>query len=190
MALDIRMVERLAHVAKIKRAEAEEAKADLAAAQADLDSFQKVVAEAKAKKEAALTRARTDRSNQTPPRAHWGDAERLERLHRKPKSVRGNMKNELVDRILTDLTMLIVHHAGLTAAEQYNPHLTPDESDEFIEAHQHWVRTLRRLRQEFEDLTTGIIPEDNPNTELKKALSDLGKKIGGVSIRPPDESPF
>lgn len=77
--------------------------------------------------------------------------------------------------------MLIVHHAGLTAAEQYNPRLTPDESDDFIQAHQNWVRTLRRIRQEFEELITGIIP-DQDDGSLRAAVKAYEKSIAGGSV--------
>lgn len=59
--------------------------------------------------------------------------------------------------VIETLSSLIVHHAGLTASEQYCSSRTPDSSDEFIEAHKKWVEELRDIRQRFENLVTGLL---------------------------------
>jgi hypothetical protein len=65
--------------------------------------------------------------------------------------------DERVKTVINNLSSLIIHHAGLTASEQYHPRNNPDESDEHIKAHTHWVTELRSIRERFENLVTGII---------------------------------
>lgn len=67
------------------------------------------------------------------------------------------MKDPRIDAVIDNLSSLIVHHAGLTASEQYHPSRDPDGSDEFIEAHKAWVKELRDIRRRFENLVTGIL---------------------------------
>lgn len=67
------------------------------------------------------------------------------------------MRDERITTIIDNLSSLIVHHAGLTAAEQYRPGYDPDRSDDIIRANSEWVKELRDIRQRFENLVTGVI---------------------------------
>lgn len=66
------------------------------------------------------------------------------------------MQDERIKAVIDNLSSLIVSHAGMTAREQYAPRADVDASDEYIDAHKDWVRKLRHLREEFEDLVTGL----------------------------------
>jgi len=67
------------------------------------------------------------------------------------------MKDPRIITVIDNLSSLIVHHAGLTACEQYNPGRDPDASDDVIKTHQEWVRELRAIRERFENLVTGML---------------------------------
>lgn len=67
------------------------------------------------------------------------------------------MTDPRITAVIENLSSLIVHHAGLTATEQYRPRGNPDESDDYIKDHERWVRELRDIRQRFENLVTGIL---------------------------------
>lgn len=66
------------------------------------------------------------------------------------------MQDERIKAVIDNLSSLIVSHAGMTAREQYAPSRSSDASDEYIDEHKDWVRKLRHLREEFEDLVTGL----------------------------------
>jgi hypothetical protein len=65
-------------------------------------------------------------------------------------------KNQAQQHVLDGLTWLIINHARCTASEQYSPSKGPDESDDYIKEHKEWVVKLRKLREEFENLVTGL----------------------------------
>lgn len=60
--------------------------------------------------------------------------------------------------VVDHLSRLIVKHASMTAREQYNPGGIPDESDDYIKEHKEYVKKLRQIREQFEDLLTGVLP--------------------------------
>lgn len=66
-------------------------------------------------------------------------------------------RDEAIKQVEEGLTYLILSHARATASEQYAPSHTPDESDDYIKEHKAWVESLRKIRQDFENLVTGII---------------------------------
>lgn len=68
------------------------------------------------------------------------------------------MRDERIVAVIDNLSSLIVHHAGLTAREQYSPGMDADASDERIEHHKRWVKELREIRERFENLVTGLDP--------------------------------
>lgn len=63
---------------------------------------------------------------------------------------------EAIEQIEQGIAYLIMHHASTAACEQYSPSTTCDESDERIKEHQKWVVQLRHIRNQFEDLVTGL----------------------------------
>lgn len=67
------------------------------------------------------------------------------------------MRDERIKAVVDNLSSLICHHAGLTAAEQYSPRPDADASDDYIKAHKEWVKELRDIRERFENLVTGIL---------------------------------
>lgn len=66
-------------------------------------------------------------------------------------------REEAVSQVLDGLQWLIVHHARATASEQYAPDKHADASDDYIKEHKQWVERLRKIRLDFEDLTTGLL---------------------------------
>lgn len=56
-----------------------------------------------------------------------------------------------------NLSQLIRQHLIEAAYQQYNPSSDPDRSDSIIADGQKKAKELRRLREEFENITTGII---------------------------------
>jgi hypothetical protein len=74
------------------------------------------------------------------------------------------MNDERVKSVIDNLSSLIVSHAGMTASEQYNPVRTADLSDDHITAHKEWVKELRDIRERFENLVTGILPDTKKST--------------------------
>ena len=65
---------------------------------------------------------------------------------------------EREQRIIDDLSWLITHGARLVATEQYAPSLNPDASDDTVKEYTEWVKTLRSIREQVENLITGILP--------------------------------
>ena len=57
-----------------------------------------------------------------------------------------------------NLSQLIRQHLIEAAYQQYTPNSDPDKSDSIIADGQKKAKELRRLREEFENITTGIIP--------------------------------
>ena len=57
-----------------------------------------------------------------------------------------------------NLSQLIRQHLIEAAYQQYTPSSDPDKSDSIIADGQKKAEELRRLREEFENITTGIIP--------------------------------
>jgi hypothetical protein len=66
-------------------------------------------------------------------------------------------RQEAVAQVLDGLQWLIIHHAGQTAAEQYVSSRHADASDDFIKENKEWVKKLREIRDDFENLVTGLI---------------------------------
>ena len=56
-----------------------------------------------------------------------------------------------------NLSQLIRQHLIEAAYQQYTPSSDPDKSDSIIADGQKKAKELRRLREEFENITTGII---------------------------------
>ncbi len=65
-------------------------------------------------------------------------------------------RDEAVKQVEEGLTFLIFNHSHCAAGELYAPNHTGDESDDYIREHKQWVSELRRIRQEFENLVTGL----------------------------------
>ena len=57
-----------------------------------------------------------------------------------------------------NLSQLIRQHLIEAAYQQYTPSSDPDKSDSIIADGQKKAKELRRIREEFENVTTGIIP--------------------------------
>lgn len=66
---------------------------------------------------------------------------------------RKNIHLDVVDK----LSILIRNHLISAAQEQYTPSGEPDKMDSTIADGQTKAKELRRLREEFENITTGII---------------------------------
>lgn len=66
-------------------------------------------------------------------------------------------RQDAINQVLGGIQWLIVHHANATAREQYMPRESPDASDDYIKENKEWVESLRKIRNEFEDLVTGLI---------------------------------
>lgn len=65
-------------------------------------------------------------------------------------------KNLYLDTV-NNLSQLIRQHLIDAAYQQYTPDNDPDKMDSTIADGKKKVKELRRLREEFEDITTGII---------------------------------
>ena len=66
-------------------------------------------------------------------------------------------RHELREEIVNALSKLILNYLALAAYQQYTPDSDPDRSDAEIADAQKKVAGLRKIREEFEDLITGII---------------------------------
>ena len=66
-------------------------------------------------------------------------------------------REEAVKQVLDGLQWLIINHSHAAAREQYIPRESADTSDELIKDHKEWIKKLRKIRIEFEDLTTGLL---------------------------------
>jgi len=67
-------------------------------------------------------------------------------------------RDELNIRVVEDLSKLIRYHLTNAAYEQYTPSNDPDKMDSTIADGKHKAAELRRIREEFETITTGILP--------------------------------
>lgn len=71
------------------------------------------------------------------------------------------MQSDLIEssyfEVIRNLDVLIRHHLILAAHQQYSPDNSPDKSDSTIADSQEKAKKLRKLREEFENITTGII---------------------------------
>ena len=67
-------------------------------------------------------------------------------------------RQEAVEQVLSGLQALIMMGAAAAASEQYAPtHANPDDMDDAIKAGRESMLAFRRIREEFENLVTGII---------------------------------
>lgn len=69
-------------------------------------------------------------------------------------------KNSIEDAnklVIDTLSSLITAHLLRAAYEQYTPSSDPDKMDSIIADGQKKAKELRRLREEFENISTGII---------------------------------
>lgn len=67
-------------------------------------------------------------------------------------------RKDLHLNMVDSLSQLIRQHLIEAAYQQYTPSSDPDKSDSIIADGQKKAKELRRLREEFENITTGIIP--------------------------------
>lgn len=65
--------------------------------------------------------------------------------------------SERQQRILNDLTAEIGNQARSCAREQIDPQRGSDDMDAYIEERQQNVAKLRKMREELENLFTGIV---------------------------------
>ena len=68
-----------------------------------------------------------------------------------------NDKHEVQKEIVNNLTKLIFYHLTIAADQQYNPCSDPDRMDAEIADSMKKAASLRKIREEFENLVTGII---------------------------------
>jgi len=69
-----------------------------------------------------------------------------------------NSDGEYIGRVVVDLSSLILKTAEAVGDEQCRPSHEADEMDDFITRGKHQVKELRRIREEFENLCTGLLP--------------------------------
>lgn len=103
--------------------------------------------------------------------------------------------NEAIASVIDGLCFLIINHAKCAASEQWSPNRTSDESDDYIRNHSEWVNKLRKIREDFENLTTGFIPRNNepsPSQQVRQALAEWQeqeekwqKRLGNVAVGVP-----
>lgn len=67
-------------------------------------------------------------------------------------------RQELRENIVNDLSALILQYLGMAAHQQYNPSSDPDRMDAEIADAQKKAEGLRKIRNDFETLITGVIP--------------------------------
>lgn len=65
---------------------------------------------------------------------------------------------EVHEQVLSGLSTLVVFHLKQAAFQQYTPDSDPDKSDATIADSKEKAEKLRKIREEFEDIITGIIP--------------------------------
>lgn len=68
-----------------------------------------------------------------------------------------NDRKDLHLNTVDNLSQLIRQHLIDAAYQQYNPSDDPDKMDSIIADGQKKAKELRRIREEFENITTGII---------------------------------
>lgn len=64
---------------------------------------------------------------------------------------------DLIKICIISMSMLILRHSSMVAREQYNPTRDPDTSDAYIEEHKNWVNQFRKIREQVENLVTGLL---------------------------------
>ena len=65
--------------------------------------------------------------------------------------------NEPIEDVLRGLTRLIISNLSGAAHEQYFPCANPDDMDDRIKAGKKAAQRLRILRDEFENIVTGVL---------------------------------
>jgi hypothetical protein len=68
-----------------------------------------------------------------------------------------NDRHEVHKEVVGNLTKLILYHLSLAADQQYNPSSDADRMDAEIADASEKVAGLRKIREDFENLVTGII---------------------------------
>ena len=68
-----------------------------------------------------------------------------------------NDRHEVHKEVVNNLTKLILYHLSLAADQQYNPSSDADRMDAEIADALEKVAGLRKIREDFENLVTGII---------------------------------
>ncbi len=68
-----------------------------------------------------------------------------------------NDRHEVYKEIVNNLTKLIFYHLAIAVDQQYNPCFDPDRMDAEIADSMKKAAGLRKIREEFENLVTGII---------------------------------
>ena len=68
-----------------------------------------------------------------------------------------NDRHEVYKEVVNNLTKLIFYHLAIAADQQYNPCADADRMDSEIADSMKKVAALRKIREEFENLVTGII---------------------------------
>ena len=68
-----------------------------------------------------------------------------------------NSMQELHEATVNNISLLIRQHLLNAAYQQYTPSDDPDKMDSIIADGQKKAKELRRIREEFENITTGII---------------------------------
>lgn len=66
-------------------------------------------------------------------------------------------RKDLYLNTVDNLSQLIRQHLLEAAYQQYTPDQSPDKMDSIIADGQKKAKELRRIREEFENITTGII---------------------------------
>ena len=66
-------------------------------------------------------------------------------------------RREAIENVVSGLSFLILNHSTCVAREQYTPDMDPDKSDNVIKENKEFVSELRKLRDRFEDLVTGVL---------------------------------
>ena len=68
-----------------------------------------------------------------------------------------NDRHEFYKEIVNNLTKLILYHLAIATDQQYNPCSDADRMDSEIADSMKKAASLRKIREEFENLVTGII---------------------------------
>lgn len=66
-------------------------------------------------------------------------------------------KDQIQESIVNGLSQLIRVHLLNAAYQQYTPDSDPDKSDSTIADGQEKAKKLRQMREDFENITTGIV---------------------------------
>lgn len=97
-------------------------------------------------------------------------------------------RNDAIEMVLRGLQTMILVASRAAAGEQYFPSADADHSDDVILWRKEEMKKLRRLRAEFEDLTSGILSNRDVQAwvlevvALKRSkLEDCEKLLSGVA---------